>query len=142
MKETRNEKGFNLIELMVVIVIVAIMAAIAVPIYSRYAKSARTTEATGRLGDILTASKSYAVEFEVDGKSTTAKWPDSCKEANFIGDCTSGPKANFDYSLVGGTNDGGSLVITALGKNKMAGVNAVLTITDPTELGEIVITGF
>ncbi|TMQ69469.1 MAG: prepilin-type N-terminal cleavage/methylation domain-containing protein, partial [Candidatus Eisenbacteria bacterium] len=46
----RNQKGFTLMELMVVIVIVAILAAVAVPLYINYVKDASRTEAKGAIG--------------------------------------------------------------------------------------------
>jgi type IV pilus assembly protein PilE len=53
----RNEKGFTLMELLVVIVIVAILAAVAVPLYINYVKDAQRTEAKGAIGAIITAEQ-------------------------------------------------------------------------------------
>ena len=50
----RNQKGFTLMELMVVIVIVAILAAVAVPLYINYVKDAQRTEAKGAIGAVIT----------------------------------------------------------------------------------------
>ena len=61
-RKKRNQKGFTMIELMVVVVIVGILAAIAIPIYGKYVKQARTTEATGRMGEMITAAKAWAQE--------------------------------------------------------------------------------
>ena len=55
----RNEKGFTLMELMVVIVIVAILAAVAVPLYINYVKDAQRTEAKAAIGAIVTAEQAY-----------------------------------------------------------------------------------
>jgi prepilin-type N-terminal cleavage/methylation domain-containing protein len=55
----RNEKGFTLMELMVVIVIVAILAAVAVPLYINYVKDAQRTDAKAAIGAIITAEQSY-----------------------------------------------------------------------------------
>jgi prepilin-type N-terminal cleavage/methylation domain-containing protein len=55
----RNEKGFTLMELMVVIVIVAILAAVAVPLYINYVKDALRTEAKGAIGAVITAEQTY-----------------------------------------------------------------------------------
>jgi prepilin-type N-terminal cleavage/methylation domain-containing protein len=51
----RNEKGFTLMELMVVIVIVAILAAVAVPLYINYVKDAQRTDAKAAIGAIISA---------------------------------------------------------------------------------------
>jgi len=55
----RNQKGFTLMELMVVIVIVAILAAVAVPLYINYVKDARRTEAKAAVGALATAEEEY-----------------------------------------------------------------------------------
>ncbi len=55
----RNEKGFTLMELMVVIVIVAILAAVAVPLYINYVKDAQRTDAKAAIGAIITAEQTF-----------------------------------------------------------------------------------
>ncbi|MBI5709852.1 MAG: prepilin-type N-terminal cleavage/methylation domain-containing protein [Candidatus Eisenbacteria bacterium] len=55
----RNQKGFTLMELMVVIVIVAVLAAVAVPLYINYVKDAQRTEAKGAIGAIITAEQAF-----------------------------------------------------------------------------------
>src|SRR5437867_1587050 len=55
----KNERGFTLMELMVVIVIVAILAAVAVPLYINYVKDAQRTEARGAIGAVITAEQTY-----------------------------------------------------------------------------------
>jgi type IV pilus assembly protein PilA len=54
-----DQKGFTLMELMVVIVIVAILAAVAVPLYINYVKDAQRTEAKGAIGAVITAEQTY-----------------------------------------------------------------------------------
>lgn len=50
-----NEKGFSLIELMVVIAIIAILAAVAIPAYTGYQTRARTATVNATLNQIKTA---------------------------------------------------------------------------------------
>ena len=59
MKKHTDERGFTLMELMVVIVIVAILAAVAVPLYINYVKDAQRTEAKGAIGAVITAEQAY-----------------------------------------------------------------------------------
>ena len=58
----RNQRGFTLVELMIVIVIIGVLAAIAVPAYSSYVSKAkeRTCEANRRM--ISTAAGVYYIE--------------------------------------------------------------------------------
>lgn len=49
------QKGFTLIELMIVVAIIAILAAIAIPQYQKYVARAQVTRAVGELGALKTA---------------------------------------------------------------------------------------
>ena len=55
----RNQRGFTLMELLVVIVIVAILAAVAVPLYTNYVRDAHRTEARGAISAVITAEQAY-----------------------------------------------------------------------------------
>jgi type II secretion system protein G len=58
----KNEKGFTLIEILIVVVIVAILAAISVPIYVEYVKSARASDAKTSIQAIYQAAQVYYQE--------------------------------------------------------------------------------
>src|SRR5256885_7445047 len=59
MRREKYQRGFTLMELMVVIVIVAILAAVAVPLYINYVRDAQRTEAKGAIGAAITAEQTF-----------------------------------------------------------------------------------
>lgn len=65
MIKIRKERGFSLVELMIVVAIIAILAAIAIPSFMRFAMRSKTAEATGNLSAIRTAQESYKAENDV-----------------------------------------------------------------------------
>jgi len=65
MKTSLNEKGFSLIELMVVVGIIGILAAIAVPNYQKFQAKSRQTEAKSNLGGLYTAEKAFYAEWNL-----------------------------------------------------------------------------
>lgn len=120
--------GFTMIELMIVVVIVGILAGIAVPIYGKYVRNARLTEATSRIGDIITASKAYAMENQSIAGNPT--WPPANPVGTIV-DLTA--SENFTYAITAGA--GGNANTTALsiqgtgiGGRRMAGVTVTITV--------------
>lgn len=58
-KDSQGQKGFTLIELMIVVVIVAILAAIGYPSYTRYVQDTRQAEAQGEMMALSGALERY-----------------------------------------------------------------------------------
>ena len=81
-----RQKGFSLIELMVVVVIIAIIASFAVPAYQDYVVRSRLTEATS-----LLAAKRVQVEQFYDNNRTYVNAPgcadDATSSKNFTFSC-------------------------------------------------------
>ena len=59
----RTNKGFTLIELMIVVAIIGILAAIAIPNFLRFQLKSKTSEGKVNLAAIRTAQESYQAEF-------------------------------------------------------------------------------
>jgi Tfp pilus assembly major pilin PilA len=122
-----------MIELMVVVVIVGVLAAIAIPLYGKYIKNSRVTEATSKIGDIITAAKSHAVANS--DASGNPMWPTGSSGIVDLGNTQL-----FSYAITSGGGANGSttpLVLTATGLagGKMAGVTIVVTIPNVNSSG-------
>ena len=67
LKQIKGQKGFTLIELMIVVAIIGILAAIAIPNFLRYQAKSRQSEAKTNLGAIFVAETAYLSENSVYG---------------------------------------------------------------------------
>lgn len=71
----KTNKGFTLIELMIVVAIIGILAAVAIPGFMSYIKNSKTSEAKTNLNAIGKGAVSYfeAEHYAEDGMSATSK---------------------------------------------------------------------
>ncbi len=69
----RNEKGFTLIELVIIIVILGILAAVAIPKYQDMSSQAKEAAARGSLGNVRSAVTIFYANQAVTTGSAT--WP-------------------------------------------------------------------
>lgn len=60
----RTNKGFSLVELMIVVAIIGILAAVAIPNFMRFQAKSRQSEARADLSAIYTAEKAFTAEWQ------------------------------------------------------------------------------
>jgi type IV pilus assembly protein PilA len=70
-KMLTNNKGFTLIELMIVVAIIGILAAIAIPNFMAYQCKAKQSEAKSNLGNIRSMQEAYFAEYDTYNGLTT-----------------------------------------------------------------------
>jgi type IV pilus assembly protein PilA len=107
------QKGFTLIELMIVVAIIGILAAVAVPAYQDYIARAQVTEAVY----LVQAGKTPLAEYS----SNNGIWPVAVSD---VMGTTSGKYVSA-ISITTGAGTTGNLVVTA--KLKDTGVNTAIT---------------
>jgi len=94
-KFTRQDRGFTLIEVLVVVVIVAILAAISVPIYIQYVQGARASDAQATIGAIYNSVKMYRQDYGEDPTSV-----EELQEGEYL-TIDEGTERQWTFTLIG-----------------------------------------
>ncbi len=97
-KQFKGQKGFTLIELMIVVAIIGILAAIAIPNFMTYQAKSRQSEARVNLGAIFTAATAFGAE-----QPTVTFLPTTAQSIGAIGYVPSGT-TRYSYWYMVGTN--------------------------------------
>ncbi|MBQ3834001.1 MAG: prepilin-type N-terminal cleavage/methylation domain-containing protein [Elusimicrobia bacterium] len=92
MKNSKKEKGFTLVEMVIVVALVIILSTISVPLYKGNVEKARQTEGYALLGVIRDAQLKYYAEYRTfihcyAGSAGTAQngWPSFTCNDNILG---------------------------------------------------------
>ncbi len=77
----KNQKGFTLIELMIVVAIIAILAAIALPAYSNYTKKAKVSEVILAASSLRTDVSEYVA---TNNALPPAEWQPDFQQTQYV----------------------------------------------------------
>src|SRR5260370_32829555 len=108
-KVKKNQKGFSLIELLIVVAIILIIAAIAIPNLLRSRMAANEASAVGSIRSINTAAVTYSTTYPAAG------YPQTLKQLAPATAATSTSADLIDSVLAGGTQSGYQLSMTSVG---------------------------
>lgn len=125
-----NQKGFTLIELMIVVAIIGVLSAIAVPAYKDYVSKSEASSALATLKSVLTPAE---LQIQEDGELTDLAALGTVSGANSLGTLAIASKpassASMTFTFDGGSLDNGVMTMSRSGTGWacVRSVNATLT---------------
>ncbi|MCP4260786.1 MAG: pilin [Planctomycetes bacterium] len=120
MEKDRSERGFTLVELMVVIMIVGVLVSVSVPIFRERAEQSKWAEGIAAAGTIRIALRAYYAEDPIAAATMAGSTVDTVQ----------GTLGFFAGDLTGRYFQAGNFTITAIDGNG----NVTITVTAPAGL--------
>ena len=123
------QKGFTLIELMIVVAIIGILAAIAIPQYQNYIAKSQVSRAMSEAGGLKTVVEACINEGRgtATGAAFHSNYPTTVTTALPATDCELG--ATTSTLLTGAVQGSGTAAATGTGYPQVANTAGVMTIT-------------
>jgi prepilin-type N-terminal cleavage/methylation domain len=108
-----SQKGFTLVELMIVVIIIGILTAVGVPLYLGYVRDAKAASAEAAIGVVFNAEKVYYQRNETFTNVTSAQF-EGLPEVNPLRVDVRNATQHWTIAVTGSDNN--TFTVTATGK--------------------------